>query len=106
MLDVTLDVFHHHNGIIDHDTDGKHEAEKAECIDGETKHIHYRKRTDDGDRYGNQRNDRGTPCLQKQDNHDHDENDGFKQCVNHGLNRGFHELRGVIDDIEIDAFRH
>lgn len=106
LLDIALDIFHHHDGVIDHDADGKHEAEKAERIDGEAEHIHHRERADDGDGNGDQRDDGGAPCLQEQDNDDHHQHDGFKQGMNDRFNRGFHKRRRVIDDVEIHAFRH
>ena len=36
----SLDIFHHHNGIINHNTDGKHESEKGEHIEGESQSKH------------------------------------------------------------------
>ena len=30
--DVVLDVFHHHDGVIDHDADREHEAEEREVV--------------------------------------------------------------------------
>ncbi len=29
-LDVALDVLHHHDGVVDHDADGQHQAEQRQ----------------------------------------------------------------------------
>ena len=34
--DVMLDVFHHHDGVIDHDADREHEAEKRKVVQRES----------------------------------------------------------------------
>ena len=31
--DVTFDVFHHHDGVVDHDTDGQHQAEQRQRVE-------------------------------------------------------------------------
>ena len=30
-LDVALDVLHHHDGVVDHDTDGQYQAEQRQA---------------------------------------------------------------------------
>ena len=35
MLDVPLDVFHHHDRVVDHDADREHEAEERERVERE-----------------------------------------------------------------------
>ncbi len=39
--DVALDVFHHHDRVVHHDPDGKHESKKRERIDGKAQHQQH-----------------------------------------------------------------
>ena len=57
-------------------------------------------------RHGEQRNDRGAPGLQEQDDDQHHERDRFEQRVHHRFDRGAHELRRVVDDLVVDAIGH
>ena len=51
-------------------------------------------------------NDRGAPCLQEEDDDDHDQRDRFQQRMDDGLDRGADELRGVVDDVVFDIVGH
>ena len=106
VLDVALDVLHHDDGVIDDDADGEHEPEQGERIDGEAEQIQHREGADGRYRNGQQRDDRRAPCLQKQDDHDNHERDGFQQRVDHGFDRSTHELRRIVDDRIFHALRH
>jgi hypothetical protein len=72
-LDVALHVFHHDDGVIDHDADGQHEAEEAQRVDREAEEQHDAERADDRDRHRQQRDDGGAPGLQEDDDDDDDE---------------------------------
>ena len=37
VLDVVLDGFHHHDGVVDHDADGQHQAEQRKVVERETR---------------------------------------------------------------------
>ena len=103
--DVALDVLDHHDGIVDDDADGQHQAEQRQRVDGEAEGQQHREGADDRDRHGDQRNDRGAPGLQEQDDHQHDQRDGFEQGVHHRLDRLAHEHRRVVDDPVVHALR-
>ena len=106
MLDVPLDVLHHHDRIIHHDADGEHQAEQAQRIDRKAEQMHDGEGADYGDRHRNERNDRGAPGLQEQHHHDHHQHDGIEQRVHDGLDGRAHELRGVIRDFVGHALGH
>ncbi len=50
VLDVMLDRFDDDDGIIDHETDGEHQAEERERVHGEPEHREQRERADQRDR--------------------------------------------------------
>ena len=52
LVELRLHRFHHHNGIIDHGSDGKHKREQGEQVDGESNHGHHGKCADDGNEDG------------------------------------------------------
>ena len=68
--------------------------------------MHHRKGADHRHRHRQQRDDGGTPGLQKDDDHQHHQRHGFEQRVHHGFNRRAHKLRGVVDDFIVHAFGH
>ena len=68
--------------------------------------MQHGERTHHRHRHGQQRNDGGAPGLQEQDHHHHDQGHGFQQGLDHGLDRSPHELRGIVGNAELHAFRH
>jgi hypothetical protein len=105
-LDVALHVLHHHDGVVHHDADGQHQAEQAQRIDGKAQQVQHGEGAHHRHRHGQQRNDGGAPGLQEQDHHHHHQGHGFQQGLDHGLDGGPHELRGVVGDAELHAFGH
>ncbi|MNS52390.1 hypothetical protein D3C72_851030 [compost metagenome] len=103
-FDVPLDVLHHHDGVVHHDTDRQYQAEQRQGVEREAKQMHHGKGTDQRYRHSDQWNDRGAPGLQEQDHHQHHEDQRFEEGVNHRLDGAAHEDRRVIDDAEVHAF--
>ncbi len=96
---------HHHNGIIDDNADGEHQAEQRQVVEAETHRRHDREGADDGDRDGDERNKRRTPVLQK-DQHDYGhEEDGVEERLENFADRLVDERRRVVDDGVVDAGR-
>lgn len=56
---MPLDVFHHDNGVVDHDADAQDDGEQGEQIDGEPGDLHEEKGTDDGKRNGRDGHEHG-----------------------------------------------
>src|ERR1700758_5093324 len=102
---MPLDVLDHDDGVIDDDTNREHQAEQGEVVDREVQHCHHRQGTDQRDRYGDDRDNRGPPTLQK---HQHDDDDQDHRLVD-GLDqlgdRLGDELGRVIADVVLEAFR-
>ena len=58
---MALDIFHHHDGVIDHETDRKHDREQREQIDRESENLHEKDRANERDRDRDDRDDDGAP---------------------------------------------
>ena len=52
LLDVVLDRFHHHNGVIHHQADGQHHAKQRERVDGEAEQREEHERANERNRHG------------------------------------------------------
>ena len=96
LFDVSLDVFHHHDGVVHHDTDGQHQPEQAEGIQREAQQVENAEGTHHRHRHRDQRNDRRAPGLQEQNHHQHDQHHGFQQRLHHRTDRITHEDRRIV----------
>ena len=105
VLEMPLDVFDHHDGVVDHDADGEHETEQRQIVDREAERRHHREGADQRHRDRDDRNDRGPPALQEHQHHDDDERhrlvDGLDQLMD-GLRD---EFGRVVADIVVEPFR-
>ena len=105
LVHVALDVFDHHDGIVNDDTDGENHAEQGQSVDREPQHVHTGEGADDGDRYCQQRDQRRPPVLQEYEDHDHDQRQRFKEGMDYFFDGELHELGGVIREIPTDTCR-
>ena len=103
--DVALDVLHHDDGVVDHDADRQHQAEQRKVVEREAEHRHDEEGADERHRNGDQRNDRRAPGLQKQDHHQHHQNDRLADGLDHRVDRLLDEFGRVVDDGVLDAGR-
>ncbi len=85
-----FDRLHHHDGVIDHESDRQYHAEQRKRIDTEAQHREKSKSTDKRNRHSNKRNERGPPTLKK---NEHDQNH-----KHHGLEEGLHDFLHSIRD--------
>ena len=67
LLDVVLDRLDHDDGVVDHEADGEHQPEERQRVDGEAEQREDRERADERDRHGEERNERGPPALQEEE---------------------------------------
>ena len=98
LLDVRLDGLDHNDGIIHHQTDGQHHAEKRQGIDGKSQHREERKGADEGNRNGDERNEGRPPTLKENKHHNDDEHHGLEQGLDDFLNAVGDGERGVEGD--------
>jgi len=101
--DVSFDVFHDDNCVIDDNADSQHQAEERKIVDGKSQPEHDGEGPDQRHGHGRERDDGRAPRLQKENNNNHDQEDRFNQRVNDGLDGMPHEHGRIIDDRKIDA---
>ena len=92
LLDMRLDGFDHDDGVIHHQADGQHHAEKREGIDRKPKHWKKSKGSDEGNRHGDERNECCAPALEE------NEDDEYDEC--HGLEERLDDFLDAIGDGE------
>src|SRR5690606_34433411 len=97
--DVAFDVFHHDDGVADHDADGEDEAEQGERVDGGAEEREHRKGGEHRGGDGEDRDDRGAPALQEEEDDEDDQRDGDDERQLHLVDRDFHELGRIVDDL-------
>src|SRR3569833_183949 len=83
LIHVVLDRLHHHDGVIHHDTDGQHESEHGQGIDGKAQWYEEDECPDNG--YGDgQHGDQGrSPALEEEEDHQYHQTKRFQQGVHH-----------------------
>ena len=95
-LDISLDVFHHHDGIIHHDADGQHQPEQAQGIQREAQQVENAEGTHNRNRHRDQRNNRRAPGLQEQDHHQHNQHHRFQQRLHYRANGIANKYRRIV----------
>ena len=87
LAQIALDVLDDDDGIVDDDADGQHEAEQRKRVERDAHRRHDREGPDQRHGNGDDRDDRGAPSLQEQDDdHDHEQH-RFKKRLHHGIDR-------------------
>ena len=102
----TLDVFHHHDGVIHQKPYRQHHRKQRQGIDGVAEQRQHAKRAQQNDGYRQRRDQRRADVLQEQVHHHHHEDNGFEQGLNHVLNGDLDELGAVFRVGHVVAFRH
>ena len=102
-LDVAIDVLQHDDRVIDDQTDGQHQRQQGQRVDGEAEYEHQRKGTDQRHRDGYQRDQRGAHIAQEEeDDHQHQRH-SLGDGREHRIDRAVDEHGGVISDIGCHA---
>ena len=47
LAQMALDVLDHDDGVVDHQTDGEHDGQQRQQVDGEAEHLHEEHRADE-----------------------------------------------------------
>ncbi|MGY4328164.1 hypothetical protein ACVWWG_002581 [Bradyrhizobium sp. LB7.2] len=105
VLEMSLDILDHHDGVVDHNADGENETEQREIVDGEAERRHHREGADQRDRNRDDRNDRGSPSLKEHQHHDHHKQHGLVDGLDQLMDGLRDELGRVVADIVVEAFR-
>ena len=100
---MALDIFHHHDGVIDHQTDREHDREEGEEIEREPEDLHEKDPADERDRDRDYRHERGTQRAEKEKDHDHDDEEGFGQGLDDFVDCVVDVLGRVVGDLACHA---
>ena len=96
-LHIAIDIFQHHDGVIDHQANGQHHRQQCQRVDAEIEHVHQRAGTDQRYRNGDQRNDGGAQIPQEQENHQRNQQDRIPDSAKHGFD-GLFDKQGRIEN--------
>ena len=97
---MSIDVFQHHNGIVDHQANGQDQRQQSECVDGEARQCHDGEGTNQADGNGNDGDDGSTNGSQENKNNQGHQNDGLQNGLKHALDGLVNEHRVVVGHID------
>ena len=103
VLEMPLDVFHHHDRVVDHDADREHEPEQGQVVDRESERRHHGKGADQRYRNGDDGNDRRPPALQEHQHDDDDEQHRLVDRLDQFVDGLRDEFGRVVADVVIEA---
>ena len=100
-----LYVLDNDDGVIDDETDGEHHRKERQRIDRKVQEDECAECTDERDRHGEQRDNRCTPALQKNEDDEHNEQQRLDESVNHLFDGGIDVVRAVKDRLHLEPGR-
>ena len=98
---IAFDVFHHHDGIVHHQTNRQHQTKQRQQVDREPKRQHSHESTSQSDHNGRARNCCGFKALQEDVDHADNKKHCFKQRLNYFIDRNSNKLCRVDSDLVI-----
>src|SRR5215475_1118037 len=105
-LDVTMDVFDHDNGVVDHETGRDGHRHQGQVVQAVSEQIHHAERADERERNGNARDHRSRQRSQEEKNDENNEDDGQNQLELDILDRGANGVRPVRKNGNVDRGRY
>ena len=102
---MTVDVFQHHDGIIDDEAHRDGQRHQRQIIQTVVQQEHHGERADQRHRNGDRWDDGCPYAAQEQEDHHHHETDGQHQGELHIMHRGADGLRPVHHDADMHARR-
>ena len=104
-LQVTHNVFEHHDGVVYDKTDREREGHQRQVIEAVAEHPHDRAGTDQRERQGQRGDDRGAQIPEEQEDHHHDQSDRENERELHIVDTLFDRDRPVVNRHDADAGR-
>ena len=104
-LQISFDVLDDDDRIVDDNADRQHQTEQREIVERKSESRENGKRADQRNRNGDDRDHRSAPALQKKDHHQHDQDNGFPDRVDHRIDRLLYELGWIVDDVVLQSRR-
>ena len=105
-LDVTGDIFDHHDGIIDDEAGRDRQSHQRQIVQAEIRQVHDREGADQGQGHREAGNDGGRDIAQEQINHQHHQHHGERQFEFDVGDGGPDGGRAVGEHGDIHARRH
>ena len=104
LLDVPVNVLQHHDGVVDHETDGQHHRQQGQQVDriAEREEDEADAHEGERDRHDGDQH-RAERAQEQQDHHDDDER-RFADGLEHLLDGRGDEVRCVVDDLDVMPF--
>lgn len=79
LFDMTVDVLHHDDGIVDDEADRQNQGKQRQKIDREAEDQHHRESADQRQRYGDDGDGDRSRRTEKGENHENDDRESFDQ---------------------------
>ena len=98
-------TFHHHNGIVDHNCNGKHHGRKCQQVHTKSNQFQNEEGSNQSHRNGNSRNQCRTEILQEHIYYDKHQNKGLYQRLDNLMNRSEQEVVGILCNIDFQTSR-
>ncbi len=105
VLDVAVDVLHHHDGVVHHQADGEHHGQQRQQVDGVAHQLHEEQHADHRQRDGHHRDQHRAEGAEEQEDHHDDDEDGLAEGLHHLVDGGLDEARGVVGDGHLQVRR-
>ena len=102
-MDVSFDVFHHDDGVVNRQTNRQHDCQQRQKVEGEPEGLHQEDPADQGHRNGDHRHEYGTVGAEEEEDDDHDDEQRVGEGPHHLVNRVADVFGRVIGDADIDA---
>ena len=102
---AALDVLHHHDRVVDDQSDAQHDRKQRQQVDREAECPERGERSHQADRYRDRGDQGRARVAEEQVDHDDHQRDRLEQGREHALDRGVDEHRGVERDEDAHAFR-
>ncbi len=69
LFDYAFHIFHHDNGVIDHNAYGKHQPKQSKHVDGESEHEHESECAYEGYGHSYKGYECGAPALERKEHY-------------------------------------
>ena len=99
------DVFHHHDGVVDHQTDRGRQSAERHQVEALVEQLERDERDEYGRGNHQHGDDRGAPVAQKQHHDERGENDADQDGIAHAVDGIDHQTRLVVERLEVDSGR-
>src|ERR1700722_11740270 len=99
------DVLHHHDRVINHQSNGRSKSAKRHQVEGLSHHFKSDECDHDGDGYHQARDERRAPVAQEHDQNDRRQNQTQQDGVAHALNGLAHNNRLIVKGLNLNTRR-